>query len=450
MITAAQENARMLASILGIEEDDASERLNRRVLITSSPDKAEAAWAAEIGALLGRTVSLATSHTEPSQLELVIGDAAPRTALPRLHASIDADGATVAFRPTVSVPSPPHPLFAAVAACPVAAAALRMVIDDPRLPPVTYPLTIDFAQLGVPAHALSTTVDLSDAVLVGAGAIGHGFVRALRHVPARGRLRILDPKLVGAGNPNRCLYLENEDVGREKAVALAERAAGDFGELVIEPLIMEFSKFAKKSGPPATAIVAVDSRRARRSIQKELPGRIIDASTTDVRRVVVHSHRQPTQHACLACIYKHVPDEHAREQSIADGLGIELEAVKEGYISAQVAARIHVAHRDVDPERIVGSAYDSLFKQLCAAQALLTPEGRQVLAPFAFVSSLAGALLVIELLRSNNSVASSNYWSVDPWGAPIGKLRRLRPRDPECEFCTRLESDTAAKQLWGS
>jgi len=450
MITPAQENARMLAALLGSDEEDASERLNRTVLVTAHREGTDAAWAEEVMSLLARTVGVVTSVADEAQIELVIGGAAPRTDLPRLHASIDDGGATIDVKPSASVSGqPPHPLLAAIAACPVAAATLRMLIDDPALPGVTYPLHLDFGQLGIPDGTLAKTIDLSDAVLVGAGAVAHGFVRALRHLPAVGRLRIVDPKTVGSGNPNRCLYLGGEDVGRDKAIALAERAAADFPDVGFEPLVLDFSAYCKSAGPPATAIVTVDSRRARRGIQKELPGRILDASTTDVRGVVVHSHRQPTQDACMACIYRHVPDESARERSIADGLGVDLATVKEGFISAEAAERIHRAHPHVGRSELVGNAYDSLFKQLCAAQALLTPEGRQVLAPFAFVSSMAGALLAVELLRSNAGVATTNYWTVDPWKTPIGRRRLLRPRDPQCEFCSKPESDAAAEHLWG-
>ena len=48
---------------------------------------------------------------------------------------------------------------------------------------------------------------------------------------------------------------------------------------------------------------------------------------------------------------------------------------------------------------LIGKAFDSLFRELCAQQALLTPSGEQILAPFAFVSNLAGALLALELAR---------------------------------------------------
>jgi hypothetical protein len=44
-------------------------------------------------------------------------------------------------------------------------------------------------------------------------------------------------------------------------------------------------------------------RRARRSIQADMPLEIFDASTTDVTAVAAHHHRQPTGYACLSCIY---------------------------------------------------------------------------------------------------------------------------------------------------
>ena len=118
------------------------------------------------------------------------------------------------------------------------------------------------------------------------------------------------------------------------------------------------------------------------------------------------------------------------------------------FITADAAARIWKAHPSVEAAAVVGKAYDTLFKELCSAQALLTPEGRQVLAPFAFVSALAGVLLVVELLRSNHCVAATNYWSVDPWGTPIGRLRRLRPRVPDCEFCADDDVRRLARALW--
>ncbi|MCJ2086725.1 ThiF family adenylyltransferase [Methylobacterium sp. E-005] len=449
MTGAAQENARMLASILGVDEDEASHRLNSTVLLTVADDGVSAAWADEIQSLLSRTVSVVREPNARCRMELVVGRAEPRTDLTHVHAAIDAEGATIDRFPVKRGGKAPHPLLAAIAACPTAAATLATAIDATGLPPVSFPVVIRFDQLGLPPGTLDATIDLTGAVLIGAGAVGHGFLRALRHVSVKGVLPVIDPKKVGAGNPNRCLYLTDADVRSEKAGALTRNAQPDFPGLRLQPFVEEFSTFVKREGPQRTVLVTVDSRRVRRSIQREVPRRVLDASTTDIRAVVVHSHVQPTAYACLACIYKHVPEENVREQAIADGLGITLAMVKESLISAFAAARIRAVHPNLSEADLVGMAYDSLFKQLCAEQALKTPEGRQVLAPFAFVSSLAGALLVVELLRSEAGITPTNYWQADPWGAPMHRLRRLRPRESDCEFCSKPHFLAVADKLWG-
>jgi len=446
MTTVGEENARMLASLLGIEEADAAERLDKTVRITVAPGLAGAG--AEARDLLERTIHVARSDEGKPDLELVIGPVEPATPGPHLYASLTQRNVIVDALPLRHSNEHVHPLLAALAACHITAAALHRVIGSASLPRLGLPLSVDFAELGIPEGGLTTPFDVSGAVLVGAGAVANGFLRALRHLQVRGTLPIVDPKVVGEGNANRCLYFTSDDVGLPKAPTLAQSAQPHFPELKLEPHTCRFGELVAKTGPVDTAIVTVDSRRARRSMQKEIPRRVVDASTTDARAIIVHSHSQPTDHACLACVYRHVPDENARERSIAEGLGIDIETVREGFITAAAAARIAKAHPSVDASTIVGKAYDTLFKELCSAQALLTPEGRQVLAPFAFVSALAGVLLVVELLRSNHLAVTTNYWTVDPWGAPIGRLRRLRPRVPDCEFCADDDARELVHSLW--
>lgn len=439
----------MLASILGVGEEEATNRLDCAVLVTTNDNQSNVDWAAEIVAMLERTVIATADSGVETQLELIVGDARPRASCRKLYAGIDSLGATVAIDPVERKRGDAHPLFAMAAACTVAASVLSVLLDHPALPKASFPLSFDFTQLGIPSAALGQQIDIGDSVLIGAGAIAHGFLRALRHLRVHGKLQVVDPKTVGEGILNRCLYLEPDDVGLNKAEILVARAQKEFRDLELTSSVEVFRDYVKQNGAPATAIVTVDSRRARRSIQSELPGRVLDASTTNVKAVVVHSHRQPNRHACLACIYRHVPDEYARERAIADGLGVSLETVQSGFISAGAAVCISGKYPQIDPAAIINTAFDSLFRQLCAEQALVTPEGRQVLAPFAFVSNLAGALLVIEFLRSEAGLATTNYWQVDPWRPPIGQTRRLRTRIPECEICSRPEFDAIIEESWG-
>lgn len=450
MSTAAQQNAMMLASLIGVGEAEAGERLNRSVLVTA-PGGWKSRWADEVTELIGRTVEAGSEvSSSPPHLELVIGTAEPRTRSRHLFADVGATGAGVSPVRHEAHGGEPHGLLAAAAACMTAAATVHAVIDEPALPAVRLPMRLDYAQLGVPDGALGRPIMLHDAVMAGAGAVAHGFLRAARHLDVRGTLSIADPKTVQGGILNRCLYLRQADVGADKATVLAARAQADFPELRLHPQVDELAASVRLlRRPPETVFVTVDSRNVRRSIQLEAPHRIVDASTTDVRGVIVHSNVLPTDQACLACIYRHVPEEHARERSIAEGLGIDLADVQLGLIGPDVARRIVATHPAIDADAITGMAFDSLFRQLCSEKALATPEGRQVLAPFAFVSAWAGVLMAIEMLRVFAGTAFTNYWSVDPWNLPIARGRVLRPRYPDCQFCSKAEYEPIIRALWG-
>jgi molybdopterin/thiamine biosynthesis adenylyltransferase len=451
MSTAAQQNAMMLASLIGVDEAKASERLAMTVLITAPPGN-KSDWAAEIGGLLGRTLSVRFEQAGPvPDVELVIADAVPRTSAARLYADVGSASAVASLEPVVKLNGQPHGLQAAAAACAVTAAAVHTVIAADSLPHVRLPMRLDFAQLGIPGGIIDRPLDIGQAVMAGAGAVAHAFLWAARHLDIRGELTIVDPKTVQAGILNRCLYLHPDDIGRDKATVLAERAQPAFPGLRLRPHVGDFKSFVKPlPHPPETVFVTVDSRHVRRSIQEEVPRRIVDASTTDASGVVVHSNLLPTENACLACIYRHVPEEHARERSIAEGLGVDLVDVRSGLITPEIAQRIILAHPAIDVEDIVGLAFDSLFRQLCSEQALATPEGRQVLAPFAFVSAWAGVLQAIETLRSFAGMTATNYWQVDPWKTPSARARTLRPRHPDCQFCSKPEFEPIISNLWGA
>jgi hypothetical protein len=91
----------------------------------------------------------------------------------------------------------------------------------------------------------------------------------------------------------------------------------------------------------------------------------------------------------------------ARARSIALALGVTAEEIRRRILEP-AAARLIIARypdRGLTEESLVGEAYDSLFKSLCAQAALRSADQQQVFAPFAFVSALAGALLAIETVR---------------------------------------------------
>lgn len=454
MTTAREENERMLAAIVGLAPNDAIACLNRSVAITAGDDPLSVRLAKELGEQLERTVTIA-APSEHADLEVVIGRAPLERAADCLHVHIDETSLIVATSAIVSEPtcSEIDAFRLTFAGCYAAAPILHRLLGlgAAGFTPVRDPFVVKFSSLGIPEDLLSTTIHFENVSLAGAGAIGNGFLRALRHLPCEGSLPIIDPKRVGKGNANRCLYFHERDENTPKAPLLAERAQPDFRALKLESHYQTFSEFVRDRNRVMRVIVATDSRRVRRTIQADMPLEVVDASTTDIREIIVHSHRYPTDGACLACIYRHLIEEELREKEIARGLGISVVDVAQGLISAEIAEKIVRTHSDLDANAIVGLAFDSLFKQRCAEEHLPTAVGAQVLAPFAFVSNLAGAYLALEVARLNRDFEDrtrANYFFLSPWAPPNPRARTKRPREPDCSFCSKPHAVDAMNILW--
>jgi len=199
-------------------------------------------------------------------------------------------------------------------------------------------------------------------------------------------------------------------------------------------------------------IVAVDSRRARRELQNEFPGEVFDASTTDIREVVLHHHAQPTNDACLSCIYAPDEEESSREHHIAEHLGVGVDEVRSERICSAAASIIVARFPDLNAAAITGMAYDSLFKLLCGESKLRSRAGRTVVAPFAFVSVLAGSLLALDVVRrlgTHMAPTNFNYWRLSAWHPPFARRRVLRQRQSDCSFCGNAVLRRVNARLWG-
>src|SRR5215213_9157116 len=432
--SAARENARTLAAA-GIDEREAASLLDVAVLITSHGDEPPSLTLSEyLKELLTRTVKTVETSGERLRspaVEVVVGGARPVTSGKSVRIDILPERIVVS-----GASGPPvkachvHPVFLLLGACYAAAVAVKAVVGD-RLPvPHADPLVIEFDKIIDPAVPLDGAFELGTAYLAGAGAIGNGFLYALRLFDVGGELHVADADAVDGGNLNRCVWFSESDLEAPKAERLVELARPHFPRLrlVPYPVILQEVPAAKGGGPwLKRLIVGVDSRRARRSLQEVIPGEVYDASTTDIREVVLHFNRQPTDGlACLGCIYTREGAEMAHEKHVAESLGVTPEEVLEQFVSREAAAKILNRYPNLKADEVDGIAYETLFKQLCGEAALQTAEGRQVFAPFSFVSVLAGTYLAIELVRrvyQNRAEAPFNYWRVSPWFTPVARLK---------------------------
>ncbi len=454
------ENARALASALGIfEAEQAAKLLAVSVLVTVSPDDPVAVQLAEdVIVLLSRTIDeVALSGIASPTLEVIIGDAEPHVAKANvLHVAVSTTHATVGN----ALPNPARlakvaPILRRMIACYVSAAAMKRVVPQLEFPLVD-PLTLPFDSLGVDLTALNEKIPLGKAYLAGAGAIGNALLWAMQGLNVSGELHVVDFDHVEDGNLQRQVWFEEKDLGKMKCDCLVEKAQPHFPDLKLVPRNSELQCLPEKNGGAwlSKLIVAVDSRRVRRRLQEDvLPGEVFDASTTDITEVVVHYHRQPTEHACLSCIYAEDAVEQEFEAHIAAQLGIPIEKVFESVIDLEAAKAIirKYPHDIAGADSIVGLAYDTLFKNLCGTGKLSREQENTTVAPFAFVSALAGILLALELVRRHTQgkhELSFNYWKVSPWHMPFARNRRLRPSEPGCALCGNPMVKAVLGELW--
>lgn len=454
---ARQENAATLAAILGLGTESAAETLDLAITVTADPECPVAQNIAhEVIELLSRTVR----HVSPlapdsdSAAELVIGLSSPRTSGTKIYFSVTADQVVIS-----TIPQEPAycetipPILALLAACYASAATLYHAIGGILPFELPDPLIIRFGELGVNTQSLARPIDIGHAYLVGAGAIGNGFIWAARHLNFSGRLEIVDDDSVSSGNLNRQIWFERDDIGKAKVDQIKAKAQSSLPNLEIIPRRCRLQNLPERTDGPwlRRLIVAVDSRRARRELQNEFPGEVFDASTTDIREIVLHYHRQPTTHACLSCIYEPDDEEFTREQHIAEHLGVTIDEVRTERISCAAALAIVTRFPNALASEIEGMAYDTFFKRLCAEGQLGVTTDKRTVAPFAFVSVLAGTLLALEVVRrlgDETAIRDFNYWRLSPWFSPLSRRRVMRPKQPGCTFCGQPIMNTVNTALW--
>jgi molybdopterin/thiamine biosynthesis adenylyltransferase len=454
------ENLRTLASLLGIRDEEAAPLLTAKIQITwNILDPVGAALGEFIATMLTRTFTIVGTASQPApdaSYELVVNGAKPISAraVP-LYAEIDEFGFRCGRAPGVRARTPGQTptILTLLSACFAAAQLANYALNLPQGFVVESGVELDFALWpGVPTEVWTRNTGLGRLQLAGAGAVGNALAYALQYLPVTGDVAVIDPKKVTGGIINRCLWFDSDDIDRGKAHVLSTKANLAFGHVKFTPYETTVQKAREQLGQEFNCLlVGVDSRLARRQLQAEIPFEVFDASTTGVEEVVFHHNAQLTGRACLACVYAETDAERSYGSHVADTLNVTSEDLAQGYISPDAAGRIVARYPQLCAANIVGLAFDSLFKSLCATQELVTTEQKQVLAPFAFVSQLAGTVLAIELFLRRQDPArpeTFNYWRINPWRGITVDLQQSRPARSDCSVCSADQYGVVARGLW--
>ncbi len=120
-------------------------------------------------------------------------------------------------------------------------------------------------------------------------------------------------------------------------------------------------------------------------------------------------------------------------------------------ISAEEAAKIIEKYPHMRSENVAGRPFDSVFRELCSA-GQLRGISANVLAPFPFISGLAGVLLYFEFVKSLRPdvfgpFQRHNYVQLNPMFPPNPDCRELRLSRPDCS-CQRAQVRNLFSKVW--
>lgn len=450
---AIKENSMTLQALLGVAESVTQKILKSAVLISVSGNHPR--LKEFLSLILSRTFESVHESPNPNTIyacEIITDKEHRLTDSPFVSiGNIDATTAVVS-RNTIfpRLSDNQHAFIYYLIACYSGAQVLKTIC--PQIEVTCHDqIVIDIDRLAPNKNVFTKTVNIQKAYLAGAGAIGNTFLLALSAFDVIGELNVTDPDVVSDGNLNRCVFFLPEDIDKKKVAVLVQKAQQLFKHLKLVPFDDELSKHPDKNEDGTwlkKLIVGVDSRRARRSLQSEIPKEVFDASTTGIAEIVVHYNQIPWNgKACLGCIYTREKQEEAHELHLAETLGVSLGEVRQQFIDKGAAEKI-AKKFSVDAAPLLGQAYDTLFKQLCGEGKLMKAETQRILAPLAFVSALAGGFLALMLIEKHLSASEYNYWRVSPWANPNFKLQQIRPINPNCEYCNDATFNAVATKIW--
>ena len=355
-------------------------------------------------------------HHDGVTVALAIGTSASPFGCRKLY--IGSDGWRVRLSTTAPVGcgGGGNPVGAGAAACFGAANVFRAIFAD-QLERGDADEDIDLSMLTFtrepdePQPGSDSGVDIGSTHLVGAGAIGNGFLWALgAWAGIRGRLDVIDHEELDLSNLQRYVLGEQSMVDMPKT-DIAVSFMG-FSGITVVPHRDTWQSYAAKRADWRfeRVAVALDSARDRVAVQGSLPRWIANAWTQQTDLGV--SRHTFGEGACLVCLY--MPAGKTRDQHVlvAEELGMpeaELEVrtllqlgspVDEAFVR-RVATALEVPFTGLVP--FVGQPVASFHQNaICGGLVMKLTGGKakvRAVVPMSFQLALAGIMLAAEVVK---------------------------------------------------
>lgn len=286
---------------------------------------------------------------------------------------------------------------------------------------------------GIPAIGHGP-IKLPNTVLVGAGALGHGFTYALRETGClTGRVTLVDNRPVKDDTRQRYACQYHGDHG-SKVDILGAQLASSFLEVIRAK--KDFLTYVNEDAPDCdidVVVAAVDREEARVRIQATLPQVIINGWTGQ-GTMGLSVHRFINDSACLACLYSPTQTGTVSEEVlIFEGLrrAIPLPRIRWMLMTNQplsiVDTQALIEHGfPTNPiGKFLGKSIQSAYQGLiCSGLIVQLPGQAPKDVPLAFMSAMIGVLQALELVKL--SVPALAPYSLD------GRLQFHVLRRPDC------------------
>lgn len=309
----------------------------------------------------------------------------------------------------------------------------------------TYDYTLDAADPANPE--LPAVVNLHNLNVIGVGAGGGALVQTLSTLDAvKGTIRLVDSDEVSASNLNRYIWAYRRDVDAMKA-DVARRLMVDahpaltFSVKAHAQPYIEFSD-AVDARDLELVVSTVDTVRARKQIQWDLPETVLDAATNQegdyvVLRVAFGDGQ------CLACKHQGRSDGMRREMAVlSDQVGLETDTLVEmntnnaAFTAEQVDAIAEHVDNGADitlPEP--GERFSDWFREHCGHIDL---GGATMEVPVPFLPVTAGVLLAGEVIKQRHfsDAEVDNRFTHNMLGEPVEGMHRFTNPHPDCEICS--------------
>lgn len=302
----------------------------------------------------------------------------------------------------------------------------------------------------------SVDVNIGKILLVGAGAVGSGFIYSMsKFENILGDIKVVDPDNIDESNLNRCLTYFTSDIGENKANVI-ERYSTD--RLNIKGENIRLNQLKKQREEFPVIISTVDNNDARYEIQYDLPKIIFHGATGN--NVSAVSVIKLLKNACLCCIFE---SNKSYEEIIADEMGIPLNKVEDAINKKLSFSEEHfkfmkdkLGENSVKFEKFIGRSFEDVYKkEVCGTINLKTKDGKQN-ASIPFVSFFSGLALTAEVIKYSKKelhqfpmFTTPDFLQINLF-SPLSYNIAERIKNPNCLLgCSTKDIQRIYSEKWG-